>query len=285
MKIITTFIVLFFLVPRPGAADQSGSETVVREDGRDYSYREEQLPGESRSYPSYSLGGKAWFSHIYDHNHHSGALRMYGGEVNIDFTDKLSLGTTYLVGNDYLHSAERDVDRTDLDVAFKYQICPYLAGYFDFKRIDYRYTILGIIPNSKVEYNEKLNGVGFGIASALPISDTGLFVYLGGGYMPFIDFSNFDPLTDDVEADIDYLYNLEGGVGYFLPSTHLDFLLTLGYRLQDQRMIRYEGRISSPDNPQSPQPKPGPKPIVIQRSTDKYHLRQEGMTLAVRVNW
>ena len=45
-------------------------------------------------------------------------------------------------------------------------------------------------------------------------------------------------------------------------------------------MILYEGKFSPVAEPQPQPPSPEPK-----RNTDKYHLRQEGITLEVRVNW
>jgi len=106
--------------------------------------------------------------------------------------------------------------------------------------------------------------------------------------MPFINFSNFDPLDSQLEREVDYLYNAEGGVGYFLPTKYFDLMATIGYRMQVQRMtdhlgfasgggnIQGEEEVSDPDPP----PNPGPK-----RFTEHSDLVQQGIICGLRINW
>ena len=249
----------------------------------------EEEPAGRDMYPYFSAGGRMWFSHMYDDDHHQGDLYMYGGEVNIDITEQFGIGGTFMVGKDDLSQSHRNVERKDLDVAIKYQFCRYLTGYLDFKRIDYDYTVTNDkdLP-SNIQYQETLNGIGFGLASAVPILDTGLFVYLGGGFMPFIDFSSFDPLDPgahtSIEKQVDYLYNTEGGMGYFFPTRYFDLMATIGYRVQVQRMVEHIGftaqgiQTAGEENPSARQP--GPK-----RVTEHSNLVQQGIICGLRINW
>jgi len=281
MKYTISIIIasLFFLplIPPAGAAGGNDPPLIVTETDEFDPAWEAEEGGEDSLYPYYSIGAKAWFSELYYRNHHEGSLVMYGGELNIDITDKFGVGASYLVGDDFLERAERDVNRSDLDVAFKYQLFSFLTGYFDFKRINYSYKIDVAGGRDTYEYEEKLNGIGFGLASAIPIFDSGAFIYLGGGYMPFIYFEKFDPIEDEIEKDIDYLYNLEGGVGFFYATEKVDFVLTVGYRLQDQKVVQHVGKV--------PENVPDNQPVKPFRTTHKYHLKQEGITLGLRVNW
>ncbi|HOO78404.1 MAG TPA: hypothetical protein PLI51_09420 [bacterium] len=238
----------------------------------------------------FTVGGKAWFSHIYRDDYHAGNLDMYGGEVNVEFSERFGVGVTCLYGDGYLSRGQRDVNRLDLDLALKYHICSWLTGYLDYKRIDYDYVIPGLIPNSEVKYQEKLNGVGAGLAVAVPVFDTGLFVYAGGGFMPFISFFNFDPLTDSVEADMDYLYNVEGGVGYVYSSKYVDVLFTVGWRLQSQRMILYEAHQpitedkTGKDTVKSVSAAEEDPPAPV-RDTIYTDTNQDGVIAALRISW
>ena len=270
----------------PGSASLPGKEEGL-------TLREEEPP-QRDSYPYFSAGGRAWLTHLYRHGRHQGTLDMYGGELNVDITDKFGIGGTFMKGNSYLRSAERHVNRTDLDVALKYQFCRYLTGYLDFKRIDYDYKFKGQVKNSTVKYQETLNGIGFGLASALPIAETGFFVYLGGGFTPFINFSNYDPYETHSDMEIDYLYNAEGGVGYFLPTRYVDIMATAGYRFQAIRMIDHvafdptptqqpaQSASRHPQKPQPPQPEPNPVPV---RENNDFNSIQDGIICGIRINW
>jgi len=281
MKILYITIVLMIL----SGTSEAITDTVIVEStpalGEEYTDIEvldEETPGREM-YPYFSVGGRTWFSHMYNDDKHQGALYMYGGEINIDINEHFGIGGTLMVGKDTLSQGRRDVERMDLDVAIKYQFCRYLTGYLDFKRIDYDYTLIGDadIP-SNVQFQETLNGVGFGLASAIPIYDTGLFIYLGGGFMPFIDFSSFDPLDPGahktVEKEVDYLYNAEGGFGYFLPTRYFDLMATVGYRLQVQRLITHLGFTAQPGQNRAPK-----------RITNEVNVAQQGIICGLRINW
>ena len=291
MKIIyLTIALIIFMGNRVGAAETvvENSPPTLEDEYMDIDIFEQETTGREL-YPYFSVGGRTWFSHMYTDDKHQGTLYMYGGEVNIDITEQFGIGGTFMVGKDHLSQAARDVERKDLDVAIKYQFCRYLTGYLDFKRIDYDYTVTGDrdLPTN-IQYQETLNGIGFGLASAIPILDTGLFTYIGGGFMPFINFSSFDPFDPGVhtsiEKEVDYLYNGEGGIGYFLPTRYFDLMVTVGYRLQVQRMIEHLG--FTPQGAQSAvngvegEAQPGPK-----RVTKRSNLVQQGIICGLRINW
>ncbi len=287
MKIFYLTIALIIFIGTGAAIAETELEEsppTLGEEYMDIEIFEEDTPGREM-YPYFSVGARTWFSHMYDDGQHQGPLNMYGGELNIDITEEFGIGATLMVGKDRLGQAQKDVERMDLDVAIKYQFCRYLTGYLDFKRIDYDYKFPGQVKNSTVQYQETLNGIGFGLASAIPIFDTGLFIYLGGGFIPFINFSNYDPFDTGVEKEVDYLYNTEGGIGYFLPTRYFDIMATLGYRLQAQRMIEHQGFTPQPSgdgtesNP-SPDPEPG-----IKRVTHRSNLVQDGIICGLRINW
>jgi hypothetical protein len=283
MKILYLTIALMILIGTSEAITDTvieESTPALEEEYMDIEVFQEETPGREM-YPYFSVGGRTWFSHMYNDNEHQGALYMYGGEINIDITEQIGIGGTLMVGKDHLSQGHRDVERMDLDVAIKYQFCRYLTGYLDFKRIDYEYELAGDIPGTIVTYKEVLNGIGFGLASAVPIYDTGIFIYLGGGFIPFINFANFDPLDSQVEKEVDYLYNAEGGIGYFLPTRYFDLMATVGYRLQAQRMTEHFGFIGTTENSKSDQPPP-PAPKRITRHTN---VVQQGIICGLRINW